>query len=99
MIRFTIVAVTGAVLVAVWLVPAFVARYRGHRSALAITMLTVLLGWSVIGWIIAMVWACTGDDRPEGRVQRAADREALREQVEIEAAARRLARDRGRTID
>jgi hypothetical protein len=56
--------VAGLVVAAVvYLLPAIVAHKRRHPQQLAITVLTVLLGWSVLGWIIAMVWACTATPR------------------------------------
>jgi Superinfection immunity protein len=36
---------------------------RGHRQSLAIFILNLLAGWTAIGWIIAIVWACTADVR------------------------------------
>lgn len=35
----------------------------GKRNETAIFMLNLLLGWSVIGWVIALVWALTKDPR------------------------------------
>ncbi|MDZ4687625.1 MAG: superinfection immunity protein [Planctomycetaceae bacterium] len=40
-----------------YLLPAIVAGARGHQDALAITALTILLGWSLIGWAVALVWS------------------------------------------
>lgn len=37
--------------------PAIVAHRRHHHQRDAITVLTVVAGWSVIGWIVAIVWA------------------------------------------
>jgi hypothetical protein len=34
------------------------------RNVTAIFVLNLFLGWSVIGWIIALVWACTADVQP-----------------------------------
>ena len=48
-------------LIVFYLIPTFVAGGRRHRNAGAIFALNFLLGWSVIGWIIALVWACTND--------------------------------------
>ena len=39
--------------------PAFVAFGRDHHNARAILALNVLLGWTVLGWIGALVWALT----------------------------------------
>lgn len=44
-----------------YMAPAITAHSRRHNNASAITLLTVLAGWTVIGWIIAAVWAHTND--------------------------------------
>jgi hypothetical protein len=31
------------------------------RNSTAIVVLNLLLGWTIIGWIVALVWACTND--------------------------------------
>src|SRR4051812_48942770 len=50
-----------AVVAAIYFLPAIVAGARDHRSASAIFVLNLLLGWTVLGWIISLVWSCTGD--------------------------------------
>lgn len=40
-----------------YFLPSFVALVRHNRQALAIFMLNLLLGWTVLGWIGAFVWA------------------------------------------
>jgi positive regulator of sigma E activity len=40
-----------------YLAPAIVADMRAREDALAITIVNVLLGWTVVGWIAAFVWA------------------------------------------
>ena len=42
-----------------YFIPAFVASVRLHHNAMAISVLNLLLGWTVIGWSVALVWACT----------------------------------------
>jgi len=44
-------------LVVAYFLPALVAMLRGHRQAVAILVLNLLLGWTGIGWAVAMVWA------------------------------------------
>jgi hypothetical protein len=39
--------------------PSTMAEKRHHRNCSAIFMLNLLLGWSFVGWVIAMVWAFT----------------------------------------
>jgi hypothetical protein len=44
----------------------FLPSILGHdkRSFAGIFLLNLLLGWTVIGWIIALIWACSADLRP-----------------------------------
>lgn len=44
---------------AIYFIPSFIATTREHHQALAIFMLNLLLGWTALGWIVAMIWACT----------------------------------------
>jgi Superinfection immunity protein len=34
---------------------------RHHRNAAAIFLINLLLGWTVLGWIAALVWSVTAD--------------------------------------
>ena len=42
-----------------YFLPAFVARHK--RNAKAILVLNLFLGWTLIGWVIALVWAYVKD--------------------------------------
>jgi heme/copper-type cytochrome/quinol oxidase subunit 2 len=44
-----------------YFLPTFVAKSRHHRSGDAITLLNLVLGWTVLGWLVALIWAATGD--------------------------------------
>jgi len=46
-------------LVLVYLLPSFLAIVRGHQSWWAIVALNLVLGWTVIGWIGALIWSLT----------------------------------------
>lgn len=39
--------------------PGLVAKVRGHQNYDAILLLNLLLGWTLLGWVVAMVWAVT----------------------------------------
>jgi hypothetical protein len=39
--------------------PAIIASLRRHHNAPAIFVFNLFLGWTVLGWILALVWACT----------------------------------------
>lgn len=51
--------VTLGISLLLYLLPAFVAGWRDHHNLVAIVVLNILLGWTVIGWILALVWSCT----------------------------------------
>lgn len=46
---------------AIYFAPAIVASRRRHRNATSIAALNFLLGWSLIGWAVALVWALSND--------------------------------------
>jgi hypothetical protein len=48
---------------ALYFAPAIIAGSRGHLSAPAIFALNLLLGWTALGWIAALVWSLTGNTR------------------------------------
>ena len=43
---------------ALYFLPVYEAWRRNHRSFNAIAILNVFLGWTLIGWVAAMAWAC-----------------------------------------
>lgn len=49
--------------VGVYFLPPLIALSRGHHQALAIFVLTVFLGWTVLGWCAALVWSTTATRR------------------------------------
>ena len=42
--------------------PVSVAVKRGHPNAAAIFILNLLLGWTFLGWVAALVWSFTAVD-------------------------------------
>jgi hypothetical protein len=52
-------AIVIILLLLTYFVPAFVARSRDHNNYVAIAMLNLFLGWTLLGWVAALVWACT----------------------------------------
>jgi hypothetical protein len=44
-----------------YFLPTLVAFGRGKRDAGAIFVLNFLLGWTAVGWVIALVWALRHD--------------------------------------
>jgi hypothetical protein len=44
-----------------YFLPTLVAICRSKRNTFAIFVLNLLSAWSVVGWVLALVWACTRD--------------------------------------
>lgn len=42
-----------------YFVPTLVAYCRQHHNAGLIFFLNLLFGWTIIGWVIALFWACS----------------------------------------
>jgi hypothetical protein len=60
---FVVAAIVVAVVVAVYFAPSIIAHCRGHHNVWAILMLNFFAGWTVIAWMVALVWAFTKVDR------------------------------------
>lgn len=41
----------------IYFIPTFVAYSRKHKNALAIFILNLFLGYTFIGWVVALIWA------------------------------------------
>lgn len=48
-----------AVCVFLYFLPTYLAYTHEHHNTVAIFALNLLLGWTLIGWIAALVWALT----------------------------------------
>jgi hypothetical protein len=46
-------------IVLLYLLPGFIAYGRSHHNKGAILLLTLVLGWTLIGWLAALIWATT----------------------------------------
>lgn len=49
------------VLVALYFVPSIVANNRGHRNKGSIVATNILLGWTFVGWCVALIWALSAN--------------------------------------
>ena len=47
--------------IAVYFFPTIFARFRFKKDILAIFLLNLFFGWSIIGWIICLIWAAKHD--------------------------------------
>jgi hypothetical protein len=54
----------GVLLSLVFYLPGIIAAGRHAEPAVWILLLNLLLGWTCIGWIVALVWAIVAPSRP-----------------------------------
>lgn len=54
---FHLVLLAVFVLIPLYLLPSIIVIVRRHPQRIAIIALNVLLGWSLLGWVGALVWA------------------------------------------
>ena len=56
--NFTMLELLLIVLIfAFYFLPALIAFLRNHKNKLAIFLLNLLLGWTVLGWVGSLVWS------------------------------------------
>ena len=57
------VGISLALLITIYMFPAYLAHSRGHRNSDSIATFNLFLGWTFIGWISALIWAQNDFDR------------------------------------
>jgi len=57
---FTIIVIGGVL----YFCPSLIAGIKHHRNLSALFALNLLLGWTVIGWVAALVWSLMNQDKP-----------------------------------
>lgn len=50
------------ILLAAYCAPTIVAQQRRHKDLYGIAALNILLGWTFLGWVIALIWALKNQD-------------------------------------
>jgi hypothetical protein len=49
---------------ALFFLPTLVAKSRRHPNLLAIFLVNLFFGWTFVGWMIALIWACMRPSAP-----------------------------------
>ena len=50
-------------LLGIHFLPTFVAVVRQHRHAVLILVLNIFFGWTIIGWLVLLIWAAVGEEK------------------------------------
>jgi len=48
-----------ALAVLIYLLPWIIAAVRNHANLAPIALVNILLGWTLLGWIVALIWSAT----------------------------------------
>jgi hypothetical protein len=59
----------------IYFLPALIAQHRHKRNLGAIVVFNLFLGWTLVGWVVALVWA-TAKDQDKTTVIRASHSDA-----------------------
>lgn len=43
--------------IVLWLVPIYIAKKRAHPNFMPIAVITILLGWTFVGWAVCVAWS------------------------------------------
>lgn len=46
-----------------YFIPTFVAMRRHHRNTVVIASVNIVLGWTILGWMISLSWALSHNTR------------------------------------
>src|SRR5215831_11292519 len=65
------------VLVSCYFMPTIIALVRDKRGAIGVALVNFFLGWTVIGWVVAFIWSCTGKTRANDRREAKRDHEVV----------------------
>lgn len=58
--------VIGMLALLIYFLPAIVASKKDHPNSASIFVLNLLLGWTFVGWVAALVWAYSSSDAATG---------------------------------
>jgi hypothetical protein len=73
--RLLILLIIGVLL---YFLPTVIARFRGHKSVVAIFILNLLGAWTILLWIAAIVWAFTSNTRANDEMMAKTMADAMR---------------------
>ncbi|MGI9565314.1 superinfection immunity protein [Pseudomonas fulva] len=58
--------VTLALMVGLYFLPTIVAAIRHHQNRVSIMLLNLLLGWTGLGWLAALIWSASAINKSGG---------------------------------
>ena len=62
LVRLAFAIIVAGAIFGLYFLPAFMAKSRKHHQSDAILLTNIFLGWTAIGWVVALIWAATATD-------------------------------------
>jgi hypothetical protein len=72
------------ILVVLYFVPMIIAYGRNRKNAAGILLLNLFLGWTLLGWVIALIWAVI--DGPKGQIEMGSSADELKKLADLKAS-------------
>lgn len=47
----------------IYVAPALIAKFRDHHNLKSIAATNILLGWTFLGWVVALIWSLSSQPR------------------------------------
>ena len=60
-----IISTYALLFLATYMMPTFVAIARNHNQTTIISILNLVFGWSVVGWVILLLWSANYNTKQE----------------------------------
>ncbi len=57
--------IVAALALIVYILPTAVALHRNCKATGGIAVFNLFLGWTFVGWVVALAWAASGEPRPK----------------------------------
>lgn len=51
--------------VCLYMLPSIIAYKRYHNNGACIALVNLFFGWSVLGWLVALIWSLSANVQPE----------------------------------
>jgi len=54
----------GVIGIFLYVIPSVIAILRGHHQIIIIILINLFLGWTYVGWVVALIWSATAAKQP-----------------------------------
>ena len=66
--QFPVVLIPLAACAALYFLPSLIAFSNSHRNKLPIFLLNLFLGWTLVGWVGALIWCYLAENSPQNSI-------------------------------